>query len=85
MSETIIKPVAVIRTDFKEKFGISPKRYMVQLKINYACELLQLDHYSITQVADLCNFSDVCFFSRQFKEYMGISPTKFVKKYSSSK
>ena len=70
---------------FKEIHGISPKKYIIQLKINYACELLRLDHYNITQVADLCNFSDVYFFSRQFKEYIGISPTQFIKKYRSSK
>ena len=70
---------------FKEKYGVSPKKYIIQLKINHACELLRLGRYSITQVAELCNFSDVYFFSRQFKEYMGITPTQFIKKYKSSK
>lgn len=70
---------------FKEKYGVSPKRYIIQLKINHACDLLRLERYTVTQVADLCNFSDVYFFSRQFKEYMGITPTQFVKKYRSSK
>ena len=70
---------------FKEKYGVSPKRYIIQLKINHACDLLRLERYSVTQIAELCNFSDVYFFSRQFKEYMGITPTQFVKKYRSSK
>ena len=70
---------------FKEKYGVSPKRYIIQLKINHACELLRLESYSVTQIAELCNFSDVYFFSRQFKDYMGITPTQFVKKYRSSK
>ena len=70
---------------FKERYGVSPKKYIIQLKINHACELLRLERYTVTQVAELCNFSDVYFFSRQFKEYMGISPTQFAKKYKSSK
>lgn len=70
---------------FHEKYGVSPKQYMIRLKINHACELLRLGRYTVTQVAELCNFSDVYFFSRQFKEYMGITPTQFIKKYRSSK
>ena len=70
---------------FKEIHGISPKRYIVQLKINHACDLLRLGRYTVTQIAELCNFSDIYFFSRQFKEYMGITPTQFIKKYRSSK
>ena len=70
---------------FYAKYGVSPKKYMIQLKLNHACELLRLEEYSITQIAEMCNFSDVYFFSRQFKAYMGITPTQFVKKYRSSK
>ena len=70
---------------FKEIHGISPKKYIIQLKINHACDLLRLERYTVTQIAELCNFSDIYFFSRQFKEYMGITPTQFIKKYRSSK
>ena len=70
---------------FKEKHGVSPKKYIIQLKINHACDLLRLERYTVTQIAELCNFSDVYFFSRLFKEYVGISPSAFVKKYVSSK
>ena len=48
-------------------------------------DFLQLGEYSVTYTAELCGFSDVYFVSRQFKEYMGITPTAFVKKYISSK
>lgn len=70
---------------FKKIHGISPKKYIIQLKINHACDLLRIARYTVTEIAELCNFSDVYFFSRQFKEYMGVSPTQFVKKYKSSK
>lgn len=70
---------------FKEIHGISPKKYIIQLKINHACDLLRSERYSVRQIAELCNFQDIYFFSRQFKEYMGITPTQFAKKYRSSK
>ncbi|MBQ8214118.1 MAG: helix-turn-helix transcriptional regulator [Clostridia bacterium] len=70
---------------FKERFGVPPRQYIIQLKLNHACDLLRLERYTVTQVAYLCNFSDVYFFSRQFKNYIGITPTQFIKKYKSSK
>ena len=70
---------------FTERFGVPPKKYIIQMKLRHACELLRLERYTVTQVAHLCNFSDVYFFSRQFKEYMGVTPSQFIKKYRSSK
>ncbi len=70
---------------FKEKYGVPPKKYILQLKINYASDLLRMNHYTVTQVAQMCGFADVYFFSRQFKEYTGLSPLQFAKKYRSSR
>ena len=70
---------------FLRKFSISPKKYMISLKINSACELLKTEHYTVSQISHMCGFSDIYFFSRQFKEYMGITPTEFKAKYQSSK
>ncbi len=70
---------------FIKKFGIPPMKYIIQLKINYACDLLKSELYTVSQVANICNYSNMYFFSRQFKEYIGISPSDFFKKYKSSK
>jgi len=70
---------------FIKKFGISPVKYMIGLKINYACDLLRSELYTIAQTAEICGYSNGHFFSRQFKEYMGVSPSAFVEKYKSSK
>lgn len=66
---------------FKKKFGLSVKKYVIQKKINYACELLMVHRYSINQIAEMCNFSDIYYFSKQFKLQIGISPTEYIKKY----
>lgn len=70
---------------FIKKFGISPLKYIIQLKLNYASDLLKSEQYTVSEVADRCGYSNVYFFSRQFKEYIGLTPTEFIKKYVSSK
>lgn len=74
-----------LKTLFIKKFGVSPLQYIIQLKVNYACDLLKSERYSISQVAEKCGYSNVYFFSRQFKSYARITPSQFVAKYKSSK
>ncbi|MBE6454786.1 MAG: helix-turn-helix transcriptional regulator [Alphaproteobacteria bacterium] len=74
-----------IKKLFVKKFGMPPIKYSIQLKINYACDLLKSEQYTISQIAEICGYNDIYFFSRQFKEYMGLSPTDFINKYKSSK
>ena len=62
---------------FNKKYGVSPKRYIIQLKINYACDLLKSGDYSVKETAEMSGFEDLYFFSRQFKEYMGMPPVKY--------
>ena len=70
---------------FGERFGVSPKKYIIQMKINYAAELLSLGEYGVATVATMSGYSDLGLFSRQFTKYMGISPSGFMKRYRSSK
>ena len=74
-----------IKKLFVKKFGVPPIKYSIQLKINYVCDLLKSELYTISQTAEICGYNDIYFFSRQFKEYMGLSPTDFINKYKSSK
>ena len=76
---------AYLKKLFIKKFGMSPIKYIIRLKINHACDLLRSKQYSITQVAELCGYDNVYYFSRQFKEYVGTAPSVFVEKYISSK
>lgn len=70
---------------FLKKFGVPPVKYIIQMKMNYACDLLRYGQYSVTQIAEICGYSNVYYFSRQFKETFLITPTEFVMKYQSSK
>lgn len=62
---------------FKEKFGVSPVRYVTILKTDRASELLSAKRYSVSEVSEICGFKNVYYFSRVFKKVKGISPSSF--------
>ena len=70
---------------FIKKFGMPPSKYIIQLKLNHACDLLRFDTYKISHISNICGYDNVYYFSRQFKKHIGITPSEFRKKYKSSK
>lgn len=66
---------------FKELFirqhGISPVKYVTRLKIDLAKELLITQRYSITEVAQMCGFENIYYFSTVFKKETGMSPKNY--------
>lgn len=61
---------------FIAQFGISPKKYIINLKMEYALTLLKNHRVSIGQVAEMCGYENVYYFSNAFKSYFGYPPTK---------
>lgn len=62
---------------FKRINGVSPKEYLLELKINYACELLDNTRLSIGEVALNSGFNDSNYFSREFRKATGAAPSKY--------
>lgn len=62
---------------FVEKFGVPPQRYVRNLKMRYACDLLSTDMYSITQISEILGFESAFYFSHVFKEEYHISPSGY--------
>ena len=65
------------RKIFKNCFGVSPVKYINDLKINRAGELLSSGMYSVRQAGEMAGFSDISHFSRVFKKISGVSPSDF--------
>lgn len=63
---------------FKKFDRQSPYQLLLRLKMNHAAVLLQ-SGTSLTDIADLLQFSDPFHFSRTFKKSMGISPSYFTR------
>lgn len=66
-----------ITEHFKREYGISVVQYTLKKRMELAKELLEEGADSINSVAFACGFSDIEYFSRTFKKFYGISPSKW--------
>ena len=69
--------VAYFRRLFTEKYGTSPKEYIINRRIEYAKKLLESKQFHVSEVAEMCGYSEPCHFSREFKKHVKISPAEF--------
>jgi len=59
---------------FKEQTGYSPRKYLLRMRTEKACNLLHHSGLSIDQIASACGFSDRYYFTRIFTRTMQVSP-----------
>jgi AraC-like DNA-binding protein len=64
---------------FKRHTGLSPLQYLTQVRIQKACQLLDLSSKSISDIGQAVGFHDPLYFSRVFSKIMGMSPQLFRK------
>ena len=69
---------------FKEKFGSSPIRFLNDIRLYQAKQLLKYSQMNITQISQKVGFQSLHYFSRFFTQKEGISPYEYRQKYSSS-
>lgn len=75
-----------LRKLFAEAYGLSPVDYINALKIERAKDLLresaQKDkkEFRVGEIARLCGFTDVFYFTRLFKNTTGFTPSEYIKK-----
>lgn len=62
---------------FKSVLGQSPQAFAVRARINRACQLLTESPLTISQIASAIGYEDIFFFSKQFKQKMGMTPTQY--------
>ncbi len=65
---------------YKEFFSQTPTEELLDARIENARALLEYSHKSVTEVAELCGFSSIHYFSRKFKKRTGVSPSEYNKK-----
>ncbi len=66
--------------EFTKNFGMSPIKYLNNLRMEKAKELLSISDYSICEIAYCVGFNDIHYFSRYFNKQEGISPAAYRKK-----
>lgn len=62
---------------FREQIGLTPKQYVLQMRMRNAKRLLAETNLSIGAVAEACGFSNPYHFSRTFHKQTGITPSAY--------
>ncbi|GHT43602.1 hypothetical protein FACS189438_1130 [Bacteroidia bacterium] len=68
-----------LRKLFAYHLNISPIEYLSQVRINKAIELLRNSEMSVKEVCFSCGFKSPQYFSRVFKQQVGITPRELTK------
>ncbi|MBN1675262.1 MAG: helix-turn-helix domain-containing protein [Kiritimatiellae bacterium] len=67
---------------FRNTFGMPPRAWLLQQRIQAAVTLLLETPMTVTHVAHDLGYNDIYLFSRQFKHITGMSPSAFRHTYS---
>ena len=72
---------------FQRETGIPPISYLARLKIQKACQYIELSDLKLQDISLALGFEDPAYFSRSFTRIMGMSPSEYRKRekaYASS-
>ena len=69
---------------FKEQFQISPKQFIIGLRIQKARLLLSEGSLKIWAIGESCGFSNPYNFCRIFRQYTGITPHEYRTRYANT-
>ncbi|XEC94661.1 AraC family transcriptional regulator [Paenibacillus tarimensis] len=62
---------------FRHSEGVTPMRYLWQVRVNHALELLSNTGFTLGEIADETGFKSVYHLSRMIKKVTGQTPTEF--------
>ena len=65
---------------FLNTFGVGPKEYIIQKRIEYAKILLSSGDFLVSEVGILCGYAEPCHFSREFLRRVGMTPSQYLEK-----
>jgi len=62
---------------FRQELNTTPSKYLILLRLRYAKQLLLHHDYTVTEVAEMCGYTNPYYFTNAFHQYTGKSPTEF--------
>ncbi|MGL5414260.1 MAG: helix-turn-helix domain-containing protein [Clostridium sp.] len=69
-----------LQTLFKSNLGITPKKYINNLKLEKSKRLIKENKFTISEIAFMLGFSSIHYFSRAFTQHFEISPSDYAQK-----
>ncbi len=76
LAEAIGVSVSTLRRSVRKELGFPLSEYLRDLRLTYACELLQNHRHSVGEVAALCGYNSINAFSFAFKHHFGSPPSE---------
>jgi AraC-like DNA-binding protein len=71
------RSLTVFKSEFSELYGMSPGRWLIRKRLDYARHLLEHTDDAVNEIASKSGFKNNAHFVTAFKEMYGMSPTKF--------
>jgi AraC-like DNA-binding protein len=65
---------------FQREFAVAPARYLLEMRVRHASDLLVSTNWTLAHIAALCGFADVHHFARTYKRLTGDTPGAFRRK-----
>jgi AraC-like DNA-binding protein len=62
---------------FKEETGLTPRTYLLKVRLERACGLLARTDLPIAEVSDYVGFSSQQYFNHVFRKYKGMTPRQY--------
>ena len=62
---------------FGRATGTTPTQYLIRVRVSHGASMLRTTSLSVTEIANLVGFEDGNYFSRQFRNVIGMSPTQY--------
>lgn len=62
---------------FRRRTGFAPIDFLIRLRIQHACRLLDTSRLSVAEIAAQVGYQDAYYFTRCFHRVMGISPRRY--------
>ncbi|EJW99220.1 DNA-binding response regulator/sensor histidine kinase [gut metagenome] len=82
--DDLVQEMAVSRSVFFKKLktltGLAPIEFIKEMRINRAVQLIETGEYTMTQVSYMVGINDPRYFSKCFKQKMGMTPTEYREK-----
>jgi AraC-like DNA-binding protein len=74
------RSLSSFRRDFIEQFGVSPKSWLIEKRLDKAKQLLTRNHTSVSSVALETGYENISHFVKAFHKRYAISPKQFLLK-----